>query len=186
MIDIEENVYNTIKICDQEWMAENLRVTKYNDGSAIPLVPGNSEWSALFTPGYCYYNNTTNTDRIKKWGALYNWYVVDPANPQKIAPAGWHVPTDAEWDTLLNYLISKYDNPNLFCEASISGFSALPGGCRNNYGAFYNKNYHGYLWSNTKSSMSFAFLRFLDSLFGCLSRYSDYKSCGFSVRLIKD
>lgn len=68
MEDIEKNEYQTIKIGNQEWMAENLRVTKYNDGSDIPLVTDGNEWAALATPAYCYYNNTTNTDSIKKWG----------------------------------------------------------------------------------------------------------------------
>jgi uncharacterized protein (TIGR02145 family) len=107
--DIDGNVYRIVKIGNQLWTVENLRVTKYNDGSAIQLVAGNSAWAALSTPGYCYYNNTTNADSIKKFGALYNWYVVNPSvnpsNPKKVAPVGWHVPTDEEWTILENYMI---------------------------------------------------------------------------------
>ena len=82
-------------------------MTKYNDGTPITLVTDDAAWGALTTPAYCQYDNRTNVDSIKKWGALYNWYVVDSANVKKIAPAGWHVPTDAEWTTMENYLIAN-------------------------------------------------------------------------------
>jgi len=103
MSDSDGNVYKTIKIGNQEWMAENLRVTRYNDGSDIPLVTDGTAWSSLTTPGYCWYNNDATNKA--KYGALYNWYTVNPANPKKIAPAGWHVPTDAEWTVLEKYLV---------------------------------------------------------------------------------
>jgi hypothetical protein len=74
VMDIDGNVYHAIKIGNQIWTMENLRTTKYNDGTAIPLVIDNDAWSALTTPGYCYNENQTNADSIKKWGALYNWY----------------------------------------------------------------------------------------------------------------
>jgi uncharacterized protein (TIGR02145 family) len=108
--DIDGNVYQTVKIGNQIWTTENLRVTKYNDGSEIPNITDNIAWEACSSstaPAYCYYNNTTNTDSIKKFGALYNWYAVSPANLKKIAPAGWHVPSYAEWVTLMNYLIAN-------------------------------------------------------------------------------
>jgi len=103
--DIDGNVYHAIRIGNQVWTVENLRVTKYNDGSAIPLVTEELAWSFLSTPGYCYFDNTSNTDSIKKWGALYNAYVASPTNSKKIAPAGWHVPTDEEWTILKKYLV---------------------------------------------------------------------------------
>jgi len=81
-----------------------LRVTKYNDGTAIPLATDKSAWGTLTTPSYCYYDYTSNADSINKFGALYNGYAV---NTNKLAPMGWHVPTDAEWDTLQNYLIAN-------------------------------------------------------------------------------
>jgi hypothetical protein len=97
MKDYEDNEYTVVKIGNQVWMAENVRVTKYNDGTDIPHVTDEGDWAALTTPGYCYYNNTTLPDTIKKWGALYNWYVVAPTNPKKIALAGWRVPADVDW-----------------------------------------------------------------------------------------
>jgi len=101
-------------------MAENLRTTKYNDGSAIPLVTESAAWAALTTPGYCYYGNTTNDDNIKKYGSLYNWYVVDSTNPKKIAPAGWHAKigeatlADAILDRIVydSYTIEIHNNGN--------------------------------------------------------------------------
>jgi uncharacterized protein (TIGR02145 family) len=105
--DADGNVYQSVRIGNQVWMTENLRVTKYNDGSDIPLDTSRSTWIATPTPKYCFYNNTTNADSIKKYGALYNWYVVDSSNPKKLAPTGWHVPSDAEWNTLQDYLIAN-------------------------------------------------------------------------------
>jgi uncharacterized protein (TIGR02145 family) len=106
--DTDGNVYQTVKIGNQEWMAENLKVTKYNDGSPIAKILVGSTWdSCLYTntPSFCYYNNTTKTDSIKKYGALYNWYAVSSGNPKKIAPTGWHVPSDSEWTILEKYLV---------------------------------------------------------------------------------
>lgn len=82
-------------------------MTKYNDGSAIPMDALIETWKNAKTPKYCYYNNTTNTDSIRKYGALYNWHVVSPINPSRIAPAGWHVPSDSEWTVLEKYLIAN-------------------------------------------------------------------------------
>lgn len=106
LTDADGNVYQAVRIGNQVWMAENLRVTKYNDGTAIPLVIDTLAWFSTTTPAYCYYyKNTVNETTIKKYGALYNWYVVGSTNPKKIAPAGWHVPTDSEWTILVNYLV---------------------------------------------------------------------------------
>jgi uncharacterized protein (TIGR02145 family) len=107
VIDTDGNVYQTVRIGNQIWTVENLRVTKYNDGSAIPFDTSKEAWKNATTPKYCFVNNTIHSDSIKKFGALYNWYVVNPANTRKIAPVGWHIPTYAEWDTLQNYLIAN-------------------------------------------------------------------------------
>jgi len=105
--DADGNVYQTVKIGNQEWTMENLRTTKYNDGTPILNITSQTTWdSCLYTltEAFCHYNNTTNSDSIKKFGALYNWYAV---NTGKLAPSGWHVPTDEEWDTLQNYLMEN-------------------------------------------------------------------------------
>jgi len=172
MVDADGNVYRTMKIGTQEWMAENLRATKYNDGTPIPLDTSCVNWKDAITPKFCYYDNTTNTDFIKKYGALYNWYVVDPLNPNKVAPPGWHVPTDSEWSIMVNYLINNGYNwdestseskiakslaaktdwvPNSYtgsigCDLTMnnrSGFSALGAGYLMFYGAFNDCTFTG-------------------------------------------
>ena len=97
-------MYQTVRIGDQVWMAENLRTTTYNDGSPITLDTSGKFWTFADTEKYCYYANTINADSIKKFGALYNWFVI---NTNKLAPVGWHVPTMEEWDALQDYLIAN-------------------------------------------------------------------------------
>jgi uncharacterized protein (TIGR02145 family) len=100
--DTDGNIYHTVKIGKQVWTVENLRTTKFNDGTPIPHVPDSVAWHSLTTPGYCYNGNINNADTIKRFGALYNWYCIDS---KKLAPPGWHVSTNDDWDTLQNYLI---------------------------------------------------------------------------------
>jgi uncharacterized protein (TIGR02145 family) len=173
LADIEGNVYKTVRLGNQVWTAENLKTTKLNDGTAIANVTAGGTWSNLTTPAYCWYNNTTaNRD---KYGGLYNWYT---ANTGKLAPKGWHVPKDAEWEALVNYLVStgyNYDGTttdnkiakslattsdwptasgagaigNDLKKNNATGFSALPGGYRNHDGSFILQPNGGYWWSTT-------------------------------------
>jgi uncharacterized protein (TIGR02145 family) len=213
--DADGNVYQTVKIGNQVWMAENLRVTKYNDGSPIPLDTSTTTWKNAATPKYCFYKNTTASDSINKYGAIYNWYVVNPANPRKIAPPGWHVPSDTEWDTLQNFLIAKGYNwdgaitGNRIAKSlatktdwgffsfagaiggdltknNSSGFSALPGGCRDDQGAFSYQGGIGFWWSATQADATGAWNRYLYYNRDYLFRNGDYKSCGIAVRLLMD
>lgn len=94
VVDIDGNVYNTVIIGFQTWMKENLRTTRFNDGTTVPLVMDNADWTALTSSGSCTYNNTTNTETINMYGILYNWYSV---NTNNICPVGWHVPSDSEF-----------------------------------------------------------------------------------------
>jgi uncharacterized protein (TIGR02145 family) len=211
--DIDGNVYWTVKIGNQIWTVENLRTTKYNDGTELPYVKDSVEWVNLATPSYCYFNNMVNADSIRKFGALYNWYAVDT---KKLAPAGWHIPTDAEWDILRDYLmvngyswdgttdsnkIAKslaaktdwYTTSGLKAGSigadldlnNKSGFLALPGGSRSTNGAF-DFGGSGNWWSATEYNASGAVARNLYYDYSSLLWNSNYKSCGFSVRLIKD
>ena len=107
--DNDGNVYRAVKIGNQVWTVENLRTTKYNDGTSIPFITDKTLWAKLTKPALCYYNNMRNADTISKFGALYNWYTV---NNGKLAPTGWHVPTKAEWDTLQKHLIANGYNWN--------------------------------------------------------------------------
>ena len=109
--DIDGNVYKTVKIGSQLWMAENLRTTHYNDGTGIKYITNELIWDTLRSSAYTSYHSTdtrtyfeTNKDSIRKYGLQYNWYTVDS---KKLCPLGWHVPSDNDWDTLTYYLISK-------------------------------------------------------------------------------
>jgi uncharacterized protein (TIGR02145 family) len=213
--DIDGNVYTTIKLGNQIWTVENLRTTKYNDGTPIELDTSATTWSNANATiaKYCFYNNTSNPDTIMKFGALYNWYAIDT---KKLAPSGWHVPTDADWDTLQNYLIANgfnYDGTttgnkiaksmaaktdwskslvvgtigDTLATNNRSGFSALPGGYRTySSGVFDNIGNYCYLWSATESNSAIANVRALDFGKSSLLFQTQVKNSGFSVRLIKD
>jgi uncharacterized protein (TIGR02145 family) len=194
--DIDGNVYHTVTIGTQVWMAENLRTTRFNDGSEIPNVIDVTEWSALTTPGMCTINNTTNLDDIRVYGRLYNWHA---ENTHKLAPLGWHVPTHAEWKILIDYLggenaagnklkeagATHWHGPNI-AATNESGFTALPGGWRESDGSFSAFGNAGFWWSSTKMDDSFAYTRYL--LYGSedASWAGVLKSEGLSVRCLKD
>ncbi len=193
MTDIEGNTYKTIKIGSQTWMAENLKTTKYNDGTSIPNVTDNSVWAGLTSGAYCWYNNDINNRNT--YGALYNWHVV---NTGKLCPTGWHVPADGEWNTLTNFLggasisggklkyVTGWSSPNTGATNS-SGFSALPGGARDsNNGSFLNVGSYGYWWSSSEYDSSNAWNRYLHYDYASLYRYGNYKRGGFSVRCVRD
>jgi len=198
--DVDGNVYKVVKIGTQTWMAENLEVTHYNDGTLIPEVqaafgPAVS-WLTVTTGAWCYYNNdaTHNTD----YGKLYNWYAV---NSGKLAPQGWHVPTDAEWITLINYLggfqvaggkmkaiSALWNSPNAGADNS-SGFSAVPGGGRggdnNSLAAFGGMGITGVFWSSTPKE-SGAWYYAMDNSGTMVSTNYNVQRSGFSVRCVKN
>ncbi len=211
--DIDGNVYHAIRLGNQIWTVENLRVTHYTDGTPIPKITDDAEWSACSTgtAAYCYYNNDSIAN-AEKYGALYNWHAV---NNGELAPAGWHVPTEAEWDKLQNYLIAngynwdgtttgnkigksmaaKTDWNTSDKEGSVgndlstnnsSGFSALPGGYRGPKGSFVLQGDDGTWWGTTESGASNAYNCELFHYEANL--YGSYydKDFGFFVRLLRD
>ena len=103
VLDVDENVYKTVKIGEQTWMAENLKTERFNNGEAIPLVIDGKDLEDLITPAYCWYDNNKATYK-DTYGALYNWYAV---NTEKLCPTGWHIPTDAEWTVLERYIVES-------------------------------------------------------------------------------
>ncbi|MCX6258773.1 MAG: fibrobacter succinogenes major paralogous domain-containing protein [Bacteroidia bacterium] len=195
--DIDGNVYHTVTIGSQVWMVENLKTTKFNDGTAIPLVTDSLAWSYLFTPGFCWYNNDASTYK-NTYGALYNWYAV---NTGKLCPPGWHVPSDAEWTQLTDFLggdsiaggkmkesgTIHWYSPNIGATNS-SRFTALPGGFRGNNGTFTSLVGFGSWWSVTEAvdDASSAYLRLLGYDRANVLRFIDAKSDGFSVRCVRD
>jgi uncharacterized protein (TIGR02145 family) len=196
MTDQDGNVYKTVTIGTQTWMAENLRTTTYNDGTSISNVTGATEWGNLTTGAYCNYINTASTDTIATYGRLYNWYA---ANTGKLAPAGWHVPTDAEWTTLIEYLggedvaggklketgTTHWDSPNTGA-TNETGFTALPGGLRIYDGGFSDFGYTGYWWSATENYANYA--RYRRIVFNSNDVYisSSSMEMGYSVRCVMD
>jgi uncharacterized protein (TIGR02145 family) len=206
LTDIDENEYQTIKIGKQVWTVENLKTTKYNDGTPMLKVLDNSEWANLSTGAYCYYDNDISNK--EKYGALYNWYAVATG---KLAPKGWHVPTEADWAKLEKYLIAnsynwdgtKKENKvakalaaktdwepdnhtgtigNDLTKNNRSGFSALPGGSRSNHGDFRNKSRSGVWWHSGSSAYYFI----IGNNNEAPNSYGSYKQIGLSVRLIMD
>ncbi|MDP3180784.1 MAG: fibrobacter succinogenes major paralogous domain-containing protein, partial [Bacteroidota bacterium] len=192
--DIDGNVYHTVTIGTQVWMVENLKTTKYNDGSTIPNVIENTNWYSRTTDAYCWYNNEiSNKDT---YGALYNWYSV---GTYKLAPKGWHVPTEEEWIVLINYLggltiaggklketgIAHWKSPN--AEAvNEYGFTALPGGKRFSYGTFSDFGKNCYWWTSIQTSMDGSNFRGIGFDSGGIVYGGSKLNDGFSVRCIRD
>jgi uncharacterized protein (TIGR02145 family) len=196
--DGEKINYPVVMIGDQIWMEENLRTTKYTDGStSIPLVIDNTAWCELITPGYCWYKNDEASYKVT-YGALYNWYAVTQGN---ICPTGWHVPTDADWTTLATTLggasfaggklketgTAHWISPNTDA-TNETGFTALPGGDRtaSGGGAFVSIGTGGLWWSTAETGTGNAWCWFMGHAFTQLGKVGDKKQTGYSVRCIKD
>ena len=214
--DIDNNVYNTVQIGNQCWLAENLRTTRYADGTYIPLGTDTSSTTAY------RYNPSNNTSNVPTYGYLYNWRAVmhnstssnaNPSGVQGICPTGWHVPSDAEWTQLTSYLKG---HPAYFCEDSnriakalagtvewynssndcavgndlssnnTAGFSAMPAGYL--YGSYYNYYRMGaFFWSATEASSGNMWNRSLYHNNATVNRNSNNnKYFGYSVRCLRD
>jgi uncharacterized protein (TIGR02145 family) len=217
--DIDGNIYNTVLINTQCWMASNLRVSNYNDGASITLnntyTSGtvSTVWQGLRTGAYTIYDNQASTGtNAMNYGFLYNWYavkgifkteVIASTDTLRICPTGWHVPTDAEWTTLVTYLntvaptgsvggkmktigTAYWNSPNTGA-TNESGFSAFPGGYRNFDGSFSYIRSFAVFWSATDSGTSNPWYRYLINDNGGVFRSNGHsKSVGFSVRCLRD
>ena len=195
----------TVLIGSQTWDRKNLNVTTYRDGTPIPEVQDSTAWASLTTGAWCHYNNDPANDAI--YGKLYNWYAVagihdtDPNTPNKeLAPTGYHIPSDAEWSTLTDYLggeavaggkiketgTTHWASPNADATNS-SGFTALPGGFRLYIGSFLNIGLYGFWWSSTEDYRANTWYRGLNFLSGgAASYYLDNATYGYSVRCLRD
>jgi uncharacterized protein (TIGR02145 family) len=186
--DIEGNIYKTVKIGNQIWMAENLKTTHYRNGGAIPNITGNTEWANLtsYDGAYCNYNNTVSSD----YGKLYNRMAVDDA--RKLCPTGWHVPSVTEWDVLISYLGGQWEAGGRLKEAGTthwqspntgtneSGFTALPGGYRWYDGIFGGVSTMGVWWSS--SGVHYIFSNTSNTVMSEGANSTE----GLSVRCMKD
>jgi uncharacterized protein (TIGR02145 family) len=196
--DVEGNSYNTIVIGTQTWMAENLKTTKYNDGTSIPLVTSGTTWGTLSTPAYCWFNNDEATNKAT-YGALYNWYTV---NTGKLCPSGWHIPNNTEWTTLTDYLGGQsiaggklketgtvhWTTPNTGATDEVY-FTCRPGGARGGAGEFNILGSYGYWWTSVAHSVdplyAWGFILAYNSTAVTRADYY-YKRDGFSVRCLKN
>lgn len=196
-----------VTICNQVWAIKNLDVTTYSDGTVIPQVTDPTAWANLTTGAWCYYNNDASNNAT--YGKLYNWYAVagiydaaSLANPtlrKKLAPTGYHVPTDAEWTTLTTCLggesiaggkmketgTAHWYYPNQDATNS-SGFTGLPGGYRHGIESFFYFRLIGYWWSSSEYDSTYARFRDLNCNDGMAYRAYTYKIHGFSVRCLRD
>lgn len=197
--DIDGNIYHTVTIGTQVWMVENLKVTHYRNGDAIPNVTDNASWSGLTSGAYCWYNNDEASYKTT-YGAIYNWYAVNDS--RSICPVGWHVPSDFEWTVLTTYLggesvaggklqesgTTHWNSPNEGA-TNETGFSALPGGWRNLVGSFYFIGSQGNWGSSTENQVQNQkfYSRSIDQYTGVsVLRNNLDKKSGVSIRCIKD
>ncbi len=184
----------TTTIGTQTWMAENLNVSNFRNGDPIPEVTSTEEWvtaGKARKPAWCYYNNDPANE--KKYGKLYNWYAL--IDQRGLAPDGWHVPSEAEWNLLLSYLgkdagrklrtVSDWKSGN-DNGTNESGFAALPGSCRYGDGDFFeNNSSNGYWWSSTEFLSTNTGFGFNIEYYGAVSKHL-YNGDGLSVRCVKD
>jgi uncharacterized protein (TIGR02145 family) len=219
-IDQEGDAFTSVIIGSQEWMSENLSVASYTDGTPIPQVTDPNLWVALTTGAWCWYNNDSAT-YAATYGRLYNWYAVvgiydaasaaDPNLRKQLAPTEWHVPSDAEWSGMINFLDPTADggnNPNIAGgmmkttgtieegtglwlspnagASNLSGFSGVPGGIRYDFGEYMNIERNGFWWSSTEYTTDFAWRRYVYTINEYVTRNYEYKHLGFSVRCLKD
>jgi uncharacterized protein (TIGR02145 family) len=199
VFDGEGNCYTTQTIGTQIWMTENLKATKYRNGTDIPLVTSDWDWYNLVSPACCVYDNS----QINKsdYGVLYNWYAIDIGQDgcKNICPTGWHVPTDAEWSILITYLggdsaaVGKLKETGLTHWRSNNndatnetGFTARPGGIRNFDGGFYDLGSYGAWWTSTEFVRGGAYCRYLGYDGSGGFSWGRFEQDGFSVRCIKN
>lgn len=194
--DFDGNTYKTIKIGDQVWMAENLRVTHYRNGDAIPNIKDTTQWANQTEGAWCNYNNTEDLTAIATYGRLYNWFVTQ--DTRNIAPGGWRVADIIDWQILIDGLggdtiasrhlkengILHWDGPN--DADNSSGFTALPTGER-----YYKLNnistiaYSTFWTSSMYSEVSAPFL-YLYTRDTYIYKGMNFKVNGYSIRCIKE
>lgn len=201
LTDQDGNVYKTITIGSQTWMAENLRTTKYRNGDIIPEVTDTNTWLNLNTGAYCNYEDTKSLDSIATYGRLYNWSVVN--DDRKIAPTGWHVPTYDEWIVLGNFLGDSIAGDKLkesgtlhwkapnYGATNETGFTALGGGYRYGYGGEYGYHHKGkeeawWTVSVDSTNTDLVFHVTIGYNYSILGGCYCSKRDGFSIRCVKD
>ena len=209
--DIDGNSYKTVKIGEQIWMAENLKVTQYRNGDPIPNLTDENDWQNTEQGAYCNCKYDNRGDDVETYGRLYNWYAVD--DKRGLAPRGWHIPTDDEIKELEMHLGMSQEEADgrtrrgtnegsklagmadLWSDGNLennpefgtSGFDFLPGGYRGvSSGQYVSMGNSGYFWSSTEQHHNTAWHRSLGYAYSVINRVGNSRRHGFSVRCIKD
>lgn len=180
--DIDGNVYPTVKIGSQVWMAANLRVSRYADGSNIPVVAPQSIWGTIATGACCSYNNFISND--VQYGKYYNWFAVN--DPRQLAPNGWRVPDENDWSNLVFYLGNDVANKLRYGTASSVGFNAEMGGYRDQYGIFNNFELTSSFWTSTEDNFSDAIVYSIIPPINAVNNGPVKKVHGCVIRCIKN
>ncbi|MEA3287223.1 MAG: FISUMP domain-containing protein [Candidatus Marinimicrobia bacterium] len=211
--DIDGNIYRTVQIGDQIWMAENLKVTHFNDGSVIPYSSTIEDWNSTSEGAYCFYNFNASSES-ETYGGLYNWHAI--SDSRGVSPDGWHVPTDEEWMELEMELgmdqseaedfgwrgtnqasmlagnSELWNNGDLIQDAEFgsSDFTALPSGFRNDGGGdpFSSLGTIAYFWSNSEwgSEIDHSAMRLIQNNESRVARNGALRGLGFAIRCLKD
>ena len=210
VVDIDNITYNTVQIGTQCWTQSNLKTSRYRNGDSIPTGLSNSAWQNTTSGAYAIYNDDPVNDGL--YGKLYNHYAV--TDSRGLCPTGWHVPTDGEWNVLVKYLDPNADTLCGGCSQSsiaggslkstvmqptpggwaspntratnTSGFTALPGGLRYNFGVFNYMTNFGLWWSSSVLSGSSAWDRDLFNSNSAIFRHTNSRTNGFAVRCCRD
>jgi len=194
--DIDGNAYHTVKIGNQVWMVENLKTTRYRDGSRIANIVADHSWSVSTSGAYCWYENDTSF-RQGVYGALYNYYAV--ADRRNLCPEGWHVPSKSEWLALEAYLGGRamaggkmketgsahWHAPNI-AASNECGFSGIPGGGRAQLGWFGEIGEYATWWSSSAEDSDYAWHWGVSRVSIAAKANPGHKASGFSVRCLRD
>jgi uncharacterized protein (TIGR02145 family) len=185
-------VLPSVTIGSQVWTNQNLNVARYRNGDIIPQVTDPTQWTNLTTGAWCWYNNDSVS--YSNFGRIYNWYAV--SDSRGLAPFGWHVPSKTEWETLSSLLGGAYSAGNAmklssdwynFGGNNSSGFKALPSGYRTYNGAFADVTLKTHFWTTTEiTNLTINHYYLFRDTNSPLSNGNDYKTYGFSIRLIRD
>ncbi len=197
----------SVTICNQEWTTKNLDVLTYRNGDVIPQVTSPSQWASISTGAWCWYNNDSATYSAT-YGKIYNWYAI--ADPRGLAPFGWHIPSDSEWNSMVKCLDPAADTTCTYCfqtsvaggmlkevgtshwlspntgATNTTGYLGLPGGSRFDNGTFSGIGTTGYCWTSTDYSVNYAWNHSLFSSNSAVGKYGVSKQVGYSVRCVKD